>query len=313
MALFSGADTAPRLRPLETAEEALRDTDTDIVVLVSTPADFLEQAFAQGQEPGDALRAWKQQTEDFLTAFRKARHRIIALNQDLITAQPEVVTAILNKRLKLALAPSSTTVQPDTPSTQPEMRTIAHLLIDSDDKARRLADELEASVLHAPTPHRPDSAEIAQLYQAVTLAQNKEARHQEETDILLQNQRSILNELEKEQARTAQTAQNAAQSSADYTGLRTDVSHLRKDLDQARLDLKMMTTERDQLRREIARAAQTQALRESALGAQLLEDATELAKVCGQRDQAERQLEAVYQSRSWRVTKPMRTLRGGRT
>lgn len=266
-----------------------------VLIPVRLPVAALSDTLEQGRLPSEALTAWSAQTGTLLGQCRRNRRNVLLIDTESLARNPAGLVPALFARL--GMTPPAIPPATDTPApVRPTLELLAHALLEQNPTARAMADELEAMALSAADPalmsvQLLDQAcrEYRQQAQESELAQAT-AELSQERDLLRESLALIQAEL------TAQVEAAAARS------------HKSREI---QAELLLHTAAHEAAKRQLQTALDDRLQREAVLGAQILGSQANLTQLRQQVEHLSDELERVYASRSWRITAPLRRLRGG--
>lgn len=239
--------------------------DETLVVVLASPARSLLSALREGKMPSLALARWKEQATNQVRILRKVRRRIIAFDSGALSANPHRCAEILASRLHIpfdsAVAESN---PPQAVADSPSLALVVALLFQCDPDARRLADEIEATLSFSSTVCEINVEQI-DLVVATFQAQTRELDAlRVERDLLRDDLVQMQEQLER--AETERGLQLAANEAKDRRLATLTGKHLMREstLGATILQYGALTE---------ARGAEIEALkaREDALGAAVLQ------------------------------------------
>ncbi|MBU2963488.1 hypothetical protein KO516_22195 [Citreicella sp. C3M06] len=238
-ALLGAADPRPDSVVAATLEAALHG-DGPVLAVAAMPERMLARALASGVPPSKAVADWQVWAEAQLALLRRARARVLLLGEDTLLATPGTLIKPLADRLGCGFGdlPSPATV-PENPGAALHEILARHLL-KSTPRLRGLAEEMSASIvgdLHPPL-------ELAKLDRAF-------ADLSAAADPRLALQQAALEE--------------------SCRLLRAGLIELQHQLADETAARALLQAERDGLEARIAVEAEDAALREAAIGSELLE------------------------------------------
>lgn len=286
-ALLATASPAPALQLHGSLDQALAATADDMPVLIPirSPVAALAARMQAGSAPGAALEDWRARTAPLIAQCRKARRHVLMIDIDSLEASPEGMASALTGHLSLGLtAPKATRVAERCPAV---LELLAQTLIEQAPDCRNLAAEIDAMAVSAggANPIHPDRLEQVFHDHLAALAYS-----QAEYD-LLQEERDLLRDSLAQMQEELATQIRAREA--------------RNDL-QAEMILHKAAHEAAE--HQLALLHDSSQQREAVLSAEIL----------GAQDREtalQQELDAVYASRSWRVTGPLRRasigVRGG--
>ncbi|MBY6006614.1 hypothetical protein KUV62_22005 [Salipiger bermudensis] len=247
-----------------------------VLVILSSLETALVAALGAGMPPSEALARETAQLEEQLVGLRPHRRQILVLERSAMQADPAACAALLSDRLGCAFE-TDVTADPslDLPRERPLQRLMARVLVHENSLARRLEDELEASIALAA----------------------------DETDKVAQLDRLHAALKEDQSAQAIDLGWELEQREAEVQLLLANVAQLEEQMQEDSLELGLQQS----LQSGMAVEGGRRTVREEILGAALLRSLSELQR--GR--EAEALLDGVYRSTSWRLTSPMRTVRRG--
>ncbi|WP_212525600.1 hypothetical protein [Actibacterium sp. MT2.3-13A] len=308
------ADPARRLVLFDDIEKALAARPgAPVLVLLSAPARSLLGAMQAGTRPSAALRRWMAAAEAQLAVLRRARRHIIALEHDAPSTDPQGCAEMLAARFgaRFAAPAAGAVPAPDAPL----LALMAEVLLDSDPRARALADEIEAMLACAQAPLEIGAAQIDRAFAALQEQDTALAELEMERELLRDGMAQGLEQLDRATVDT-RLEHAATEAAARQMAALNDTRLLRESvlgaalLERAAL-LEAREAEIAALKAQAQAAAETHAGESAALRARLDAQAQDLKARQDELEAARSELEAVYASRSWKVTSPMRVARRG--
>jgi len=299
--IAAAAEDAVILTDLATAETALAEPEAlPLVMLTDSPQARVAAMLRQGVTPAQALQEWSGEAEAILGVFRRHRCVIRIIDATTARAHPERVAQLLE-------LPRALPEQPQAAATpDPMLMVLAEYSLRVDPALDLLANELAAcipDIAHGlPLPHAdPDAAFVSYHLVREEHAENQH-RITTEFDKLKNAFSSNLQDIAALQTQQETTTQDAAAREARIAELKAAETQLTNNLEAVHTHL--------QIERDVAKA-----------------QAAELEQRLGQAEKIEtalrQELHRVMQSRSVRITAPLRrlgdvlrrlrqTLRGGR-
>lgn len=259
--------------------------DAHVLMLFTTPEVAIARAMDNGQVPSEPLQAWCQQAEELLRVFRRNRRRVTLVDVDAATADPAGLVQLLGDRLGVRLGMPPRRDHSQAVEADLVHQAIAALAVRESESAQALHAELEASALPlAESDERgPNSDQVFHSYNAGQGTSAELEALSQEKDALLAQLNEAREQLEKRDTES-------------------------RDLNEKIRRLEEQARDKD---KQIDAETHTQQeLREEneLLLAQLHQVQEELESYyAGCRD-LEAQLQRVYNSTSWRITRPMRAV-----
>jgi len=285
----------------ETLAEAAKEQENQVLVVLTAPVETLARHL-KSAGCTEAMAAWKAETKDFVLAIRRLRRRLIMIDARALLQEG----ADLLKSLEFDLRTADSAVE--LPALPDAVHLIvAEALLAHDLEAAQLVGELEA-LRRGPQealPLEEHFEEVRQTPRQLQAAQAEATISAEEVSLLRENIALQLSAAEKIQSQYAQLE-------ADCTALRKTTA-----------DRHALKAETDTLKQRLAKLQESNARHEAALDQIQRQDnealqaahahvdrlKTELSSAQTEVDALRRELTAVYESTSWRVTGPMRAVR----
>lgn len=248
-----------------------------VVVCLTHPVEAVADLIAVSASPSAALAQWTASTTDLLKAARRMRRQLVVVDtRAVLTGQPQALAALDG------LVAKSMPAAPDTP---PALDLIfADCLLRHDDTAQRLVAELDA-LRRGEAVAVVDADLLDGSYGEVGAATR------DEIDLLREN-------IEHQH-------EDMQQSAARYAALVSE----HETLGQTVADRHVLKAENDAMVRRLEIQSTDTAARESTLSAVLLDDQQKLAKAEAEIAALRDELGRLYGSSSWRVTRPLRSVR----
>jgi predicted nuclease with TOPRIM domain len=155
--ISQGLEGAEIVTSLDQAETAIaRDPEGLLVALVSPPEHVLARALSRQQPPDEALRIWGDGAQCLLDLVRRNRRRIRLIDSAMAVARPRALADLLSISDAAFLA----RVPEAGPEQDPVLLLLATHCLRHDPDARKMADELAASMvnLSGDVAQAPDTA-----------------------------------------------------------------------------------------------------------------------------------------------------------
>ena len=278
-----------------------------ILLLFNAPVPMIAGLMADALEPGEAVAQWRRQAEQVLAVVRQNRRCITLVALEAALADPAAFINLLGERFGLALKrPVDSTETDENPGAV--FRMMAENAVWQSPDVRNLAAELEANALPMP-PSRglllPAVEEVYSEFNALverTSSRNKEL--EEENELLLQQLHQVQEELETtlEKNRNLSTKldalekeQSAAAScSEQLTKVQTELDQVKRQSDERRKDLE----EENELLLHQLHHVQEELESYYLNGMNARHELEEVRAT----------IEALYNSMSWKITRPLRFL-----
>jgi hypothetical protein len=306
--LLAALVPAPDLHEYDDLAAALvGDSPSPVLVPVQPPLDALTDALALGALPSQALQDWRARSRALLEECRPHRRKVLLIDNESLIHAPRHLAPLLFARLDLAV-PNDLPVPEDRPRpVRPVLEALAHAMLAHSAPVRALADEMEAMMLTASDPATLPTTLLDLAYQEV------------------RDQDGLRDSLTQYEAEIADLRESSATLSEERDLLRTSLTQLRDEMaaqvevrrqqdDRTRdqeADLMLHKAAHDSARRQLEFRRAEHLQREAVLGAELLEARSRETGLRQEVDALSGELDRVFASRSWRVTTPLRRLRGG--
>lgn len=300
-----------------------------LLLLVPLPSIAVARRLAEGTGPKAALAQWQETAEAVLDVIRPHRRRVSLAFAESALAAPEAFIKSLSRRLQIDLDPLQD-VQQASDLPDAVLRMMAENAVWQSSQARNLAAELEATALPLDTAEVSGMPAVEQVFKEYRKRIETPAKAiedlKEENELLLSQLHQVQEELESHFLKAKQTeeqlveAQNqgahAQQYKEERDQARKQLAEVKQQAEQAKAALKANA--------EVANDHRLQDLQEEndLLLQQLHHVQEELERYylqgghhggelydLQQRLQAaEATVEALYNSKSWKITKPLRAI-----
>ena len=299
--IFAADGTVPPdLAPTDVGEriefERVRDAlisepDSRIALVAPAPADLLAQRLQTVSDPARALERTCGDVAAVLKAFRQARRRIVLLDFAQCVRRPNRFSAALQAWAE-GKPPELVEAEPFDPHYVDALaKIIALAMIASDREAARLAEEYEASLSTLEAAHETSAqlARQAALQWRAGISPNTE---------------------------TSAAPDNATGAAAitDLNEQRMHIVHLQAALDECHQELTQMYAQSVQVGAAMSdgvdRRLSEAELARDALRADLKALEVEAGHLRNDNRQLHDTLEQIRTSTSWKMTEPLRRLRG---
>ncbi|MFD2175540.1 hypothetical protein [Rhodobacter lacus] len=283
--LFGCAQTSVEMTRYDALSDALQGAEqTPVLIPVVPPTEQLRKALDAGETPVAALSQWCDKVSSFLKTCRQARRRVVLFDTEMMRALPHEIANELGARLGEKLKLRADTPNHAPPPTGSAFAAVAACLLAGDATACALADELEAMTLGPVSSRLPSAATLEAI--AAVLRQEGQAQIEGQEQNLLRDSLAQLLEtvtgLEKSLATTQDEAQTATRKNRDLLERAT----------AAESKLHTKARELGQVAAERARLSE------------------EKAHLSGLLEAAHYEITALRESTSWKITRPLRALRG---
>lgn len=275
-------DVEDQLRPMEGWPDWLVDhPQSHLLLLVALPTMAVARLLADGVVPTKALAQWLPSAQVVLEVIRAQRRRVTLMFAEPALAAPQAFLDALSQRLQLQLEPVQTADQPpELPGAL--LRLMAENAIWQSSEARNIAAELEANAL--PLVAIDQVPAIDQVFDEYRTSLDSTARAarqlSEENELLLEQVQEMQ---QKIAALKAKNSAPAAENDFRIQDLREENELLLQQLYQVQ----------EELEGNYMQGAQSSA---------------ELLQLQQRLQAAEATVQALYSSKSWKITKPLRVI-----
>lgn len=319
----------------EALSEVAEDTDQKVLVVLVQPVETLARRLDAGLSCDNALSEWTAEAEALLAAARRRRRQLVLVDaRALLSNDPKLLGEVDFKR-RSKTQPAASPTLPDS-----SYLVLAETLLRRDEVATRLLQELEV-LRRGPHELLPNAShleearcDLQELKDVQTeLESHKEqfASVSEEINLLRENL-SLRMEADTASSDALRADLKAAKEELDLlrenvalhleTAKKTSTKLLKLEeeceaLKLAAIDRHALKAKSDALEHRLEQSDTRRVHRERIMGRVMLEDQKRLQAAYARGDALNRELSAareelsgVYGSRSWRVTKPLRAVRG---
>lgn len=318
-----------------TLSEVAEDRTLQVLVVLVQPVETLARRLDAGLSCDDALSEWMTEAEALLAAARRRRRQLVLVDaRALLSNDPELLGKVDFKQRNKA-KPVASPALPDA-----SYLVLAETLLRRNEVATRLLQELEA-LRRGPYEILPKASDLEEArcdLRALKNRQNELESYKkqftsasEEVNLLRENL-SLRVEADTASSDALKADLKAAKEELEL--LRENVAlHLEKAkktstrlleleeecevLKQAAMDRHALKAKSDALEHRLKQSDTKRVHRETIMGRVMLEDQRRLQAAYARGDAitqellaAREELTGVYGSRSWRVTKPLRAVRG---
>lgn len=276
------------------------------LLLWTRPEAVIEQAMVRNEDPAQALAEWIASARSLLHGYRRNRRKTLLVDVEHAVAAPDAFLRACADRLALTV-PAETPALGEAPSddtaSDPVLRLIATQWAAATPEADELLEELEASAqpLAAACSTPVDCAAAWQEYRTAQQERQDESRLrelQEENELLLLQLHQVQEELESYYL-----------ALQDERGKREETDQSLTSRNKKNKQLKKKLAARDQtinqLQKELSARDQAAKKRQAEIG----KWEKRYQSIQARKERRDMQLQAMRQSRSWRITAPMRALR----
>ena len=262
-----------------------------ILLLFNAPVPTIARHMADAVEPGEAVAQWRKHAEQVLAVVRQNRRRMTLIALEAARVDPGAFTDLIGDRFGLALKrPLDTIEAGDDPGAV--FRMMAENAVWQSPDVRNLAAELEANALPMPPSQGLLLPAVEQVYSEfnalVEHTRTRKTELEEENELLLQQLHQVQEELEA----TVQSQQAAEEKKSAET---------EPSQDQAPHDPSTNARIRDLEEENELLLQQLHHVQEELESYYLngMDARHEL-------EEARATIEALYNSMSWKITRPLR-------
>jgi hypothetical protein len=270
---LTAISTQPVVTYESLAKAAAEASVTRILVAITSPIESLAQRLIGSQTPTEALEVWKVEAGALLGEMRRMRRELVVLDARSLLSSDADALAVLE--INTASVAEFADIPPPPGSM---MLVLADALLTNDVEASRIVAEIDA-MRHGSHVALLDIEQLS-------------AAHEEYTNLTWEI--ALLRENIGQQIIQAE----------DADLLRAQLVKESDSLRKISADRHLMKAQSEALGRRIETDKKRAAIREAVLAAVMLEDQKEVSFLKGE-------LDRVYDSKSWRLTKPLRTVRSG--
>ncbi len=278
--------------------------EAHLLLVMSLPTVDLAWRLQQGSEPEATLADWLGSAQALLDVIRPRRRRFSLVFAETALTAPQEFLDRIAQRLGLQLQTGSPDmISPDLPSAL--LRLIAESLLGQSMEARSVAAELEATALPLPAGARcrlPAMDQVFSEYRDGIQLKAVAQELSEEKDLLLQQLNQVQEELEQRHLQNTQSAEELRELRENLQAAEERLSTVEQEkTDQLHEDLR----EENELLLNQVYQLQEELEREHLQGLQNTKEVGELRlHLQGANDI----VEALYNSKSWKITKPLRVM-----
>ncbi|SFB83552.1 hypothetical protein SAMN05660443_0440 [Marinospirillum celere] len=266
-------------------------TDTHFFLVYTRPEVYLQQALSEGQQATQALQSWSQEVQELLNIQRSNRSRTSLIQLEQALQAPDELMQKLSEKLGWTFPEKNWNTQP-LQLTENQELLLSSQIVMQDTGLQQLLAELEASSLNQASLLRPLKLDTEQLQQKI-----KEGSQQ---------QLEKLNATQEELKKQLNNYQDLKSKSE------TDLKNLQENLQNQQKKLKEVEEENELLIEQL-HFTQEELEKQLLKGnkdheAQLTQLKKELKEVKQSKTRLLEKYRAVFQSTSWKITKPLRAL-----
>lgn len=280
------------------------DADAHLLLLFNAPVPLIAQSMEDGLPPDQALDRWLADAQAILKIVRRHRRRLSLLSLEGVLANPAEFTDILGQRLGIDLPSAGKQVgHATTPGAL--FRMMAENAVRESGEARNAAAELEANALPTPSTPAIELPKVEAVYrefsQAINRTRNQEL--EEENELLLQQLHQIQDELESFVLRNNDLQKSLEKEKSATQRLRTQNDEGTVKVEARLRELQTENERLQQQSRQVKEEIEAYYLSDKDAQRQLQEMRERLKE-------ADLTIQALYNSKSWKITKPLRFVLG---
>lgn len=297
--------------------ERLSDDATPAVIFWDTPADALAGVLRDGEDPERCLEDWLSRHMELLLVLRRHRRRMRLIDARLLSP---LSTCSDRERLASWLDLAALPLPEPTDSVPGEIvsHVLSSLVFARLDLMRACLDELEASSLTFESEGLAFAmlGTVSEDFEKIRqVAQNAQdgAAQKEYLQAKLAKAEATISQISSELASAEVSARLRDQEIAllrEQLGLQLDEMTRQVEYEAKQEEIRNKTAYESE--RVLARALtdlRREAQERKVLQARLQETEGQLAALAQERDLLNQNIDEIYASRSWRITKPLRQVR----
>ncbi|MDO6732119.1 hypothetical protein Q4577_18960 [Marinovum sp. 2_MG-2023] len=229
-------------------------TDLPVVVIGKAPALALAEMLTEGVLPSEAARRSNDALTQLLGTVRKARSRILLLDEASLLRAPAALVERLEQRLNIrvsedhALTGAKTGAKPEPHADLALCQIVAQHILKDDTDLRSVSDQIDAMTIAADDVSSIDLADLDQNFQA-RLKQGEEHRDlSKEKGFLSQNIAEMQETISTLEAAAEKALKEREKAHARIDAAEAEAARLKADLAES----EMMSAECVQLHENIA-------------------------------------------------------------
>ena len=281
------------LGPLDQLPVWLQDhPDDHLLLLFSVPVVHVASAMAKGQLPGKALEHWAEGADRALAVARRNRRRTTMLPLEAALADPAALFELLEHRFGLTLNAAPEALSPlEAPGAI--FRLMAENAVWQSSRTRNLAAELQASALPMTATEDLAQPAIDQVYAEYRKYVDAAPAAKAETD-------RLNNDLKAAKEKLVQLEQQLAEPKIDHPKIQDlqdendlllqQLHHVQEELERYYLENQTLQSKESEFRKEF----------------RALEKSTQ--KLQRHNDGLQRKVNYMVNSKSWKLTRPLRAV-----
>ena len=253
-----------------------------LLLLVPLPAVAVARSLGEGAVPKTALGQWLESAGTVLDVVRGQRRRVSLVFAEQVLAVPQAFLEALSQRLQLQLRSSVLTDLPPPGLPDALLHMMAENAIRQSGEARNIASELEANALPLTVADVRSAPQIEQVFNEyrdrIDTAAHDAQKLREENALLLA-------QLQEAQSQARQAEERTAE-------VRKDDARLHDLEEENQLLLQQVHQVQEELEHLYLQSVQT--------------NSDELLEMQRRLQAAEDTVQALYNSKSWKLTRPLR-------
>ncbi len=334
-ALFDSLESCREIKRVSTLPDPSGTKSTDHLLLCDGPVTSMGRMMAAGMSPDKALAVWSEQAAALLALHRSSRRRVHLVEIRAALQDPAILPV---RPVSMPSPPSDDSDGPD-----PVFLVLAQHCLERDGRAQALAAEMAAAMAGSDM----DGIDLETAFSAYRTTRKRADRSERETARLEQEIRLLKAQNRAAQEEMEALSHSRIKLRSDWEAAQREVELLQKQISAMREELALLEREREQLHQRLfqldqgmesqeqqiaklegerdrlkrrlagkdgvltAAERQIEALRQELDGmfrvnAQLRERKAALAH---RSDMLETQIRDMENSRSWRLTAPLRRIR----
>lgn len=268
-------------------------TDTHFFLVYTRPEVYLQQALSEGQQATQALQSWSQEVQELLNIQRSNRSRTSLIQLEQALQAPDELMQKLSEKLGWTFPEKNWNTQP-LQLTENQELLLSSQIVMQDTGLQQLLAELEASSLNQASLLRPLKLDTEQLQQKIKEGSQQQTKKlkevEEENELLIEQLHFTQEELERQLIKEKEIINRRDE-------LKREVNKRKKEARQAEQSAKNKQQKIQRLEKE-----------QRQLKNQLKAANNQLQSVKKSKTQLLEKYRAVFQSTSWKITKPLRAL-----
>ena len=308
-----------RIGPLAALPDWLAEhPQAHLLILVSLPALVIARGLSAGTAPSQAVAEWLESAEAAMRVVRLQRRRVSLFFAEPALANPKAFLAALGQRLQLTLDnEQGDRWAPEMPGTVLHM--MAENAILQSAEARNLASEMHATALPVPVAPEMLLPSVEQAFDeyckgidSLAEAQQKAKIHEEvskENELLLTQLHQVQEGLEeaflgtkKQEEQLAETARKVSRLEKELAAAREQPAKDDCRIQELEEENELLLLQLHQVQEELERYF----LESTQFGLGSKQPGNQESHSAGELDAAQKTIRAIYDSYSWKLTRPLR-------